>query len=533
MRVDRMTSDPFRIVGRIVDGRYRVERVAGEGGYGVVYQARHLGFDSPIALKVLKLPESWSLERKQARVASFQREGRMLFELSALHPAIVRAFETGTLGAPDGSPAPYLALEWLDGVSLEHEAKMRRKRAITPMTLPEVLGLLNGPAEGLARAHARGVVHRDVKPGNLFVSMQNGHLSVKILDFGVAKIVDEAADTSAQYAATAGATASFTAMYAAPEQWLERLGATGTWTDVHALALVCVELLSGTIPFAGRESAQFMAACLDPVLRPTPKSRGVELAAEVEAVFARAVALEPRERIRDVGSFWQELSAAARWSPERSGTRVELVALQTKADAVDAPADSRASRGGDAALSSRASTTAATASLASRRTPDSRRPSFSRWPAVAAIVVAGTSLGGYLVTSVGRTNESEKTVLSPPPSLDSRVVLPSEVSAHRLELTADATPGSMPAAPAPSAAASMSPAPAGRDAARAPAKIVAARPHALSVPPPAFTSNDAFTMDTRTLPAPARSAEPLPPEPPSQEPSDGPNYDDPALTHRK
>src|SRR3954451_4981480 len=92
-----MLMDPFDIIGAVVEGRYRVERVAGQGGFGVGYRAFHLGFEAPIALKMLKLPPRWSSAKREARVVSFQREGRMLFELSRLHPAIVRAFETGTL----------------------------------------------------------------------------------------------------------------------------------------------------------------------------------------------------------------------------------------------------------------------------------------------------------------------------------------------------------------------------------------------------------------------------------------------------
>src|SRR5688572_7815466 len=122
-----MSLDPFGIVGTIVDGRYRVERMAGQGGFGVVYRAHHLAFESTIALKVLKLPELWPMDTRRARIAGFQREGRMLFKLSRLHPSIVRAFETGTVTASDGSVAPYLALEWLEGVSLDQELKYRRK----------------------------------------------------------------------------------------------------------------------------------------------------------------------------------------------------------------------------------------------------------------------------------------------------------------------------------------------------------------------------------------------------------------------
>jgi hypothetical protein len=375
-----MSSDPFGIVGTVVEGRYRVERVAGQGGFGVVYRAQHLGFAAPIALKVLKLPEHWTRERKDARLASFQREGRMLFELSALHPSIVRAFETGTIDTPGGARAPYLALEWLDGVSLDQELKHRRKHSLAPMTLGEVLKLLHAPAEGLARAHARGVVHRDVKPGNLFVSLRDGEPTLKLLDFGIAKIVDEAADTTTQYAVTSGATASFTPMYAAPEQWLERLGATGTWTDVHALALACVELLTGALPLKGREPAQFMAACLDPSERPTPRNRGLVLHPDVEAVFARGVTIDPRERYRDVGAFWGALREAANSASVVPAERVEIFCLRERAaNAVELHA-------GAPAFVSNPSTTAATASLVAAREREAPARGVSRWVASAAAV---------------------------------------------------------------------------------------------------------------------------------------------------
>jgi serine/threonine protein kinase len=526
-----MTSDLFGIVGRIVEGRYRVESVAGQGGFGVVYRARHLGFESPIALKVLKLPEYWSLERKRARVASFQREGRMLFELSALHPSIVRAFETGTIAGPDGSPAPYLALEWLDGASLDHESRLRRKRGLAPMTLQEVLGLLHGPAQGLARAHARGVAHRDVKPGNLFVSVRGGETCVKILDFGIAKMVDTAADTTAQYAATAGTTASFTAMYAAPEQWLERLGATGTWTDVHALALVCVELLSGTIPFAGREPAQFMAACLDPALRPTPKSRGIELATEVEAVFAKAVALEPRERFRDVGQFWHALAEAACWSPEHPAMCLELVSAQQNANrATDVPVVLGTSEGGDSRALPSADTTA-TASLAGHRVPHARRPSLSRWLPHGAITIAVTGVGGYLVSNGGEIRVNGEAASGVSARSQPQPIVPRPPTASRTVPISSASPTSV----APERARGLtivSPTRGHRGATRR-------RP--IGAPTTPIESQPAPPSDGRTAkeaPEPAAStmsagSPRITPTTPQDEPKPSVNYDDPALTRRR
>jgi serine/threonine protein kinase len=312
-------ADPFGIVGRIVDGRYRIEAAIGAGGFGVVYRALHLGFDSPIALKVLRLPETWTAERKRARIGSFQREGKLLFKLSSLHGSIVRAFETGAVTLADGSGAPYLALEWLDGVSLATESSYRRCCGLAPLALPEVLQLLDDPAAAIARAHGEGIVHRDIKPANLFVTFRDGEPHVKVLDFGVAKIIEDVGADAAALPVEAdvppASTSAFTPMYAAPEQWVRRLGKTGPWTDVHAWALVCVELVTGKRPLAGDKPGELMVACLDPVARPTPAAADVNLAPEIEAVFARALAVDPSTRYRDLASFWSALRQAAAWSP--------------------------------------------------------------------------------------------------------------------------------------------------------------------------------------------------------------------------
>jgi serine/threonine protein kinase len=253
----------------------------------------------------------------------------MLFELSRLHPAIVRAFDTGCIWAGD-APARYLSLEWLDGVSLDRELRKRRQSGLAAFQLAEVLALLEGPAAGLARAHARGIVHCDIKPENLFIDTGGQEPQIKILDFGIAKLMDDTEAVAAEPDSEAVGTASFTPMYAAPEQWSKRLGDTGPWTDVHGLSLVCTELLSGRRRFTGMESTQFRAACLEANVRPTPASLGVDLSAAVEAVFLRAVALDPRHRYPDVGAFWRALCGAAEWSP--SCTSPAIGALSEEAD---------------------------------------------------------------------------------------------------------------------------------------------------------------------------------------------------------
>jgi serine/threonine protein kinase len=379
-----LAEDPFNIIGTVIDGRYRVECVAGEGGFGVVYRAFHLGFEARIALKVLKLPREWSNSRRETRVLGFQREGRMLFELSRLHPSIVRAFETGSIWAGAGR-APYLSLEWLDGVSLDRELCFRRRRGLPAFELGEVLTLLEGPAAGLARAHAQGIAHRDVKPGNLFIDMGGQVPQVKILDFGIAKLVGVSEEAMQDPASSVTNAASFTPMYAAPEQWRTLLGPTGPWTDVHALGLLCVELLSGYAPFSGIEAAELRSACLDARARPTPAARRVHLAAPVEAVLTRAVALEPRDRYQDVGAFWQALCAAASWSSPCASPRIAALTDTESADAARAPASSLST-------SHNLKATSVTRSRAARAPTQVRRAAVSA-------TVLGVSFGIAAVTS--------------------------------------------------------------------------------------------------------------------------------------
>jgi len=369
---DDKAEDPFQLIGRVVDGRYRVECVAGEGGFGVVYRAFHLGFAARIALKVLKLPRHWSNARREARIVSFQREGRMLFELSRLHPSIVRAYETGTIWAGDAR-APYLSLEWLDGVSLDQELRYRRRRGLPPFELHEVLTLLEGSAAGLARAHAQGVAHRDIKPGNLFIDTGGKEPQIKILDFGIAKLDEPTGAVASEHAGAANSGASFTPMYAAPEQWSTRFGPTGPRTDVHALALVCGELLSGRAPFPGAEHAQFEAACLDAGARPTPAALGVRLPERVEAVLARAVALDPRERYEDVGAFWKALCRAAKWSPTGASVRIVALASEPPPASLGSSSDASPRSARSAPVNPRA-----TSVTSSRVVPDVPRPATRR-----------------------------------------------------------------------------------------------------------------------------------------------------------
>jgi serine/threonine protein kinase len=301
----RETADPFQILGQEIEGRFRIEGLEGSGGFGVVYRARDLHSGDLFALKILRRPadaRSWL-------------EGRLLQRLAPLHGAFVGVFGTGTLLRPQGS-FPFLVLEWLDGCTLEAELDRRRRGADERFTLTAVLDLLGHVAEGLAVAHERRVAHRDIKPSNLFLARKSDRVVSRILDFGLAKNMSAAASDSASLLESRFAMTPFTPAYGAPEQWVRRLGATGPWTDVHALALICVELLSGHRALHGETPVELMTACLDGRRRPTPEAFGIHLGPEIDAVFETALALEPRERFRSVGVFWRALTSAASRSTE-------------------------------------------------------------------------------------------------------------------------------------------------------------------------------------------------------------------------
>lgn len=331
-----LLADPLGLAGTIVDGRYLIDRVVGSGGFGVVYRARHLRFDAPIAIKVLHRAGELRPAQQAAFLERFLSEGKLLFDLSPLHQSFVRALESGTVVVGGGVILPYLALEWLDGLTLQEEIARQRKHG-RRLSLVEVLSLFDRAASGLAIAHARGVAHRDVKPANIFLARQHQQIAVKLLDFGLAKAMDQSLAHADAFGDSQFASCPFTPAYGAPEQWQRSLGATGPWTDVHALALVCAELLAGRHPFGGGESGELMAACLDPRVRPTPRTLGAIVSDEVEAAFAQALQLDPRERFRDAAEFWKSLCSAASFS-ERAGVPIVLTSDQQRADAPEPPA---------------------------------------------------------------------------------------------------------------------------------------------------------------------------------------------------
>jgi len=177
--------DVFGLGGFVIDGQFHVAEAAGAGGFSVVYKGTHLGLKEPIAIKCLKL----KTKSKDPRVIEsftqrFWDESRIMYRLSQGNLNIVRAMSTGSTIAPaTGEVVPYMVLEWLDGQSLAAELRARRHQKLGGRPIREVLAAFDPAAMAIAYAHSQGFVHRDVKPGNLFMAETPSGRTMKVLDF--------------------------------------------------------------------------------------------------------------------------------------------------------------------------------------------------------------------------------------------------------------------------------------------------------------------------------------------------------------
>lgn len=346
-----MTSgDPFGLCGQVLDGQFRVDRVIGEGGFSVVYKGHHVGLDEPIAIKCLKLPGALGSAVVESFVRRFRDESRIHYRLSQGNLHIARSIASGTTMAPVTSAlVPYMVLEWLEGRSLAQDFAIRRSQGMRGRPLAEVVKLLDSAVDALAYAHAKGVVHRDVNPGNLFLTESRDGTKLKVLDFGVAKVVSDHALEMGPRAPTLGHIRIFAPAYAAPEQFEDKIGKIGPWTDVYALTLVLLEALRDRTVNEGEHLGEFAMRTLDEANRPTPRSLGIAVGDAVEALLARAVALAPSERPQDAGELWGALKHAMRTDaesgrpphahrPQSMPPRASALPHETNVASADAPA---------------------------------------------------------------------------------------------------------------------------------------------------------------------------------------------------
>jgi serine/threonine protein kinase len=297
--IARQQTDPFALVGNVLAGKYDVAEIVEQTSLSIVYRAVHRVLQRPVAIKAFKAPSrkgAWGRELLER----FVREGALLMELSERSAAVCQARDVAAFTTEQGEPIPYIVLEWLEGEPLETMLQRERAQGRTVRTIQEAMRLLAPVAEALALAHERGIVHRDVKPSNVFVMAERRRC--KLIDFGIAKLVDETARDDGRE--------TFTPAYGAPEQFSPDHGKVGPWTDVYALALVLVELLAGREALGNHDVPKLARISCDPARRPTPRTVGVHVSGAVEGVFLRALALRPEHRYANARELWSALSAA-------------------------------------------------------------------------------------------------------------------------------------------------------------------------------------------------------------------------------
>jgi serine/threonine-protein kinase len=279
-------------IGRLV-GNYRLDRVLGKGGMGVVYAATHHRIPQ-LRGAVKFLQPHWAQE--QEIVDRFVREAQAAAMLK--HPNVCAVSDVGI--TDDG--APYMILEYLDGQSLADILKERG--TLAPQELYRYLGPI---MTAVAFAHDQGVVHRDLKPDNIFVSRQGSDIVPKVLDFGIAKLSIEQS-SGKQTTAPIG-----TVLYMSPEQAMVK--DIGPWCDVWSMGVIMYEALSGRFPFDFPPDAgivQMISIVIGQ--KPVPLTRiGLQLPAQLLDVVDKALSVDPRARYRHM----RELDAAFRKTLDR------------------------------------------------------------------------------------------------------------------------------------------------------------------------------------------------------------------------
>ncbi len=315
-------QDPLGLVGKKIDDKYEIERIVGEGGFAIVYRAQNLIFTRPVAIKAFRALSDFGIEQRERLLNDFIQEGALLADLSERSAAIIQARDVGTLTTPSGDWVPYMVLEWLDGAALDAVLATEKSQGFAPRSMQKIVRLLEPIAEALALAHRRGIAHRDVKPANIFLlgDPRADDCAVKLLDFGIAKVVQDAQKLAGSFSKTSGNVTSFTPAYGAPEQFSRTHGATGPWTDVFAFALVVAELATNRTPLDGDDFVQLGFASANPSVRPTPRTMGAPISDVVEAVFQRALAIAPDARFQSAGEFWNALRQALDMAPMRTAS---------------------------------------------------------------------------------------------------------------------------------------------------------------------------------------------------------------------
>jgi serine/threonine protein kinase len=280
---------------------YRITAKLGVGGQGAVYKATDTKLGRPVVIKVIP-PE---LSAKESNLKRFEREARLASSLD--HPNICTIFD---LDEVDG--VHFIAMQYVEGKNV------RQLVAGRPLELKTTLLIGVQVADALAAAHSRGIIHRDIKSGNVMVTPSG---QVKVLDFGLAKLLDDTAAVTSGIHRTELTEVGVpygTATYAAPEQ--ARGDRVDKRADIFSLGVLLYEMLTGTWPFRGKTTIDVRHAVLHDPPRPIAELRSSPIPPRLQQAIDRALAKEPKDRFQNMEDFRNELRQVlrgCRWLSER------------------------------------------------------------------------------------------------------------------------------------------------------------------------------------------------------------------------
>ena len=285
------TNDP--LIGQLIEGKYAVDKLIGAGGMGKVYAGRNVRTESPVAIKTL-IPE---LVKDESLVKRFEIEAKAASNLH--HPNTIRIYDYGEFNG-----CLFMVMELLNGSSLE--GTLRAEKHIEPRRL---LRIMKQVCRSLAEAHGMGLVHRDLKPDNIFLNRAGGEEDfVKVLDFGVAKLKD---NRYGQATLTQAGMIFGTPTYMSPEQ--ARAFDIDGRSDIYALGVILYECLTGKAPFEANDP---VAVLIQHVQEPPPPFRERNPSTpdmpEFEAIAMRCLRKKPDERYQSVSELLQALEEVER-----------------------------------------------------------------------------------------------------------------------------------------------------------------------------------------------------------------------------
>ncbi len=292
---------------RLLGGRYELDGVVGRGGMAEVYRARDIRLDRIVAVKTLRE----DLARDQTFQARFRREAQSAASLN--HPSIVAVYDTGE-DMSGSTPVPYIVMEYVDGRTLRELLRDDRR------LLPErALEITDGVLRALDYSHRNGIVHRDIKPGNVMLTRA---AEVKVMDFGIARAVSDTQATMTQTAQVIG-----TAQYLSPEQARgERVDAR---SDLYSTGCLLYELLTGRPPFTG--DSPVAIAYQHVRENPIPPSRvDPEIPAWADAIVLKAMAKDPADRYQSAAEMRTDIQRALSGVPVAAPPATEMYAPGTQ-----------------------------------------------------------------------------------------------------------------------------------------------------------------------------------------------------------